>query len=179
VHAEKHQISPPLQHRVVFASGYRVWLGRVPYLEPLIGDIELADGFPALDEGLGASISGLCLTGFPATRDFGPFFGFVKAAPTSASSSFATCSHATERASDDAAVVDLTGLGVLSKLSNGELDKLAELLERTHGDHRLDRMGAHERVWYETLCRKAGNVNPVVGPSLNTDGRTSLCAGKR
>jgi FAD-dependent urate hydroxylase len=68
----------------VFASGYRVQLERVPYLETLIGDIELAEGFPVLDEGLGASISRLYLTGFSATRDFGPFFGFVEAAPTSA-----------------------------------------------------------------------------------------------
>jgi FAD-dependent urate hydroxylase len=70
--------------RVVFASGYRAQLDRVPYLESLIGDIELADGFPVLDEGLGASIDRLYLTGFAATRDFGPFFGFVKAAPASA-----------------------------------------------------------------------------------------------
>jgi lysine/ornithine N-monooxygenase len=70
--------------RVVFASGYRAQLERVPYLESLIGEIELADGFPVLDEGLGTSLPGLYMTGFPATRDFGPFFGFVKAAPASA-----------------------------------------------------------------------------------------------
>jgi cation diffusion facilitator CzcD-associated flavoprotein CzcO len=70
--------------RVVFASGYRAQLDRVPYLQDVVGEIELADGFPVLDESLGTSLRGLYLTGFSATRDFGPFFGFVKAAPASA-----------------------------------------------------------------------------------------------
>ncbi len=30
------------------------------------------------------SLSGLYVTGFSATRDFGPFFGFVKGAPAAA-----------------------------------------------------------------------------------------------
>lgn len=70
--------------RVVFASGYRAQLQQVPYLAGLIGEIELADGFPVLDESFGTTLPGLYVTGFPATRDFGPFFGFVKAAPASA-----------------------------------------------------------------------------------------------
>jgi len=45
----------------------------------------LTDGFPALDEGFGASLPGLYVSGFAATRDFGPFFGFVKASPAAAS----------------------------------------------------------------------------------------------
>jgi len=70
--------------RVVFASGYQADLARVPYLETLIEDIQLADGFPVLDETFGTTIPDLYITGFSATRDFGPFFGFVKASPAAA-----------------------------------------------------------------------------------------------
>jgi cation diffusion facilitator CzcD-associated flavoprotein CzcO len=70
--------------RIVFASGYRAQLERVPYLEQLVGEIELADGAPVLDEALQTNLGGLYITGFSATRDFGPFFGFVKAVPASA-----------------------------------------------------------------------------------------------
>ncbi|HYJ68383.1 MAG TPA: NAD(P)-binding domain-containing protein [Nocardioidaceae bacterium] len=70
--------------RVVFASGYRAALTRIPYLETLVGDIEQSDGFPVLDESFGTSIAGLYMTGFTATQDFGPFFGFVKASPAAA-----------------------------------------------------------------------------------------------
>jgi cation diffusion facilitator CzcD-associated flavoprotein CzcO len=70
--------------RVVYASGYRADLTRVPYLAGLIGDIELADGFPVLDESFATSVANLYVTGFSATRDFGPFFGFVKGAPAAA-----------------------------------------------------------------------------------------------
>ena len=70
--------------RVVFASGYRADLRRVPYLETLIEDIQLVDGFPVLDENFGTTIPDLYITGFSATRDFGPFFGFVKASPAAA-----------------------------------------------------------------------------------------------
>jgi cation diffusion facilitator CzcD-associated flavoprotein CzcO len=70
--------------RVVFASGYRADLTRVPYLSSLIEEIELSDGFPVLDESFGTTIASLYITGFSATRDFGPFFGFVKASPAAA-----------------------------------------------------------------------------------------------
>jgi hypothetical protein len=70
--------------RVVFASGYKADLARVPYLAELVEDIDLADGFPVLDETFGTSVAGLWVTGFSATRDFGPFFGFVKGAPAAA-----------------------------------------------------------------------------------------------
>jgi thioredoxin reductase len=69
---------------VVFATGYKAELGRVPYLSGVIDDIETADGFPVLDERFGTSLPGLYVPGFPATRDFGPFFGFVKGAPAAA-----------------------------------------------------------------------------------------------
>jgi FAD-dependent urate hydroxylase len=70
---------------VVFASGYRADIGRVPYLEPLLDDLAVADGFPQLSEGFETSIPGLFMTGFASTRDFGPFYGFTKGCPSSAS----------------------------------------------------------------------------------------------
>jgi hypothetical protein len=50
----------------------------------LIGRIAQEDGFPVLDESFGTSVTSLYVTGFSASRDFGPFFGFVKAAPAAA-----------------------------------------------------------------------------------------------
>jgi thioredoxin reductase len=70
---------------VVFASGYRADIGRVPYLEPLLDDLAVADGFPLLSEGFETSVPGLFMTGFASTRDFGPFYGFTKGCPSSAS----------------------------------------------------------------------------------------------
>lgn len=70
--------------RVVFATGYKAELANVPYLQPLISDIEVVDGFPVLDQNLQSSIAGLYFPGFAATRDFGPFFGFTKACPAAA-----------------------------------------------------------------------------------------------
>jgi cation diffusion facilitator CzcD-associated flavoprotein CzcO len=63
---------------VVFATGYKADLARVPYLHRLLGRIDIADGFPVLDESFGSSLDGLYVPGFAATRDFGPVFGFVK-----------------------------------------------------------------------------------------------------
>lgn len=57
---------------------------KVPYLAGVVDDMELADGFPVLDEHFQSSVLGLFVTGFPATRDFGPFFGFVRGCPVAA-----------------------------------------------------------------------------------------------
>ena len=70
--------------RVVFASGYRADLGKVSYLAGLLAEIELSNGFPVLDNAFQTSVEGLYITGFSATQDFGPFFGFVKGAPAAA-----------------------------------------------------------------------------------------------
>jgi FAD-dependent urate hydroxylase len=70
--------------RVIFASGYQADLTRVPYLTGLVGEIEQVDGFPVLDESFETSLAGLYIIGFSAVRDFGPFFGFVKACPAAA-----------------------------------------------------------------------------------------------
>jgi FAD-dependent urate hydroxylase len=73
-----------LVDHVVFACGYKAELPRVPYLAGVLDRIQVTDGFPVLDEAFGTSLSGLYLPGFTATRDFGPFFGFVKGTPTAA-----------------------------------------------------------------------------------------------
>lgn len=69
--------------RIVFATGYRADALRVPYLEPLLDRLRISDGSPELDESFQTTVPGLYMTGFVATRDFGPFFGFVRATPAS------------------------------------------------------------------------------------------------
>ena len=71
--------------KIVFATGYRADLGKVPYLSPMASAIDVADGFPALDEGMQTSVPGLYMPGFPSTKDFGPFFGFTRGCPVAAS----------------------------------------------------------------------------------------------
>jgi cation diffusion facilitator CzcD-associated flavoprotein CzcO len=73
-----------LVDHVIFACGYRAELPRVPYLAGVLDRVQVSDGFPVLDEAFGTSLSGLYLPGFVATRDFGPFFGFVKGTPAAA-----------------------------------------------------------------------------------------------
>ena len=63
---------------VILATGYKADMTKVPYLTGVIDRLELADGFPILDEHFQSSLEGLFITGFLATRDFGPFFGFVR-----------------------------------------------------------------------------------------------------
>jgi FAD-dependent urate hydroxylase len=70
--------------RVIFASGYRADLARVPHLAGVLDRVQVHDGFPVLDAAFGTSLPGLYLPGFTATRDFGPFFGFVKSTPAAA-----------------------------------------------------------------------------------------------
>jgi thioredoxin reductase len=69
---------------VILATGYKADMTKVPYLTGVIDRLELADGFPILDEHFQSSLEGLFITGFPATRDFGPFFGFVRGCPVAA-----------------------------------------------------------------------------------------------
>jgi thioredoxin reductase len=69
---------------VVLATGYKPDMRAVPYLSGVVDDMELADGFPVLDDNFQSSVPGLFVTGFPATRDFGPFFGFVRGCPVAA-----------------------------------------------------------------------------------------------
>ncbi len=69
---------------VVFASGYKADLARVPYLSGVIDDVSVSDGFPDLTAGLETSLPGLYVSGFASTRDFGPFYGFTKGCPSAA-----------------------------------------------------------------------------------------------
>jgi cation diffusion facilitator CzcD-associated flavoprotein CzcO len=71
---------------VVLATGYRVRIERVPYLsrETILPALDVEDGFAALDESFQSSVPGLYFTGLPATKAFGPFFGFVRACPAAA-----------------------------------------------------------------------------------------------
>jgi cation diffusion facilitator CzcD-associated flavoprotein CzcO len=71
---------------VLLATGYDVDLRRVPYLaaDGLADELELAHGFPVLDPDFQTNLAGLHIPGFPSTRDFGPFFGFVAGATTTA-----------------------------------------------------------------------------------------------
>jgi cation diffusion facilitator CzcD-associated flavoprotein CzcO len=70
--------------RIMLATGYKAALGRVPYLAGVLDRIEVADGFPVLDETFQTSLPGLYLPGFAGTRDFGPFFGFTRGCPVAA-----------------------------------------------------------------------------------------------
>ena len=69
---------------VVFASGYKADLSRVPYLHSVLDRVTMTDGFPDLTEGFETSLPGLHMVGFASTRDFGPFYGFTKGCPSSA-----------------------------------------------------------------------------------------------
>jgi hypothetical protein len=69
---------------VVFASGYRADLARVPYLADVVDQLSVTNGFPDLSEGFETSLAGLYVTGFASTRDFGPFYGFTAGCPSAA-----------------------------------------------------------------------------------------------
>ena len=64
--------------RVVFATGYRVDLARVPFLvNGLLPSLQVRDGFPELDTHFQTNVPGLYITSLAATRDFGSFLGFT------------------------------------------------------------------------------------------------------
>jgi cation diffusion facilitator CzcD-associated flavoprotein CzcO len=70
--------------RIIFATGYKADLTRVPYLAGVLDEVRIEDGFPVLDEAFQSSVEGLYFPGFIATRHFGPFFGFTKGCPAAA-----------------------------------------------------------------------------------------------
>jgi pyruvate/2-oxoglutarate dehydrogenase complex dihydrolipoamide dehydrogenase (E3) component len=71
---------------VLYATGYKVNLQRVPCLESgnLLDHIECRDGFPILDDCLQTTVPGLFMTSLPAANDFGLFFAFTAAVRASA-----------------------------------------------------------------------------------------------
>ncbi|MEY3787548.1 MAG: hypothetical protein RLZ75_1755 [Pseudomonadota bacterium] len=71
---------------IVFATGYKMDITRMPLLNNgnLMDQINAKNGFPVLDERFQCSVPNLYFTGFAASQDFGPFFGFTAAVRTSA-----------------------------------------------------------------------------------------------
>jgi cation diffusion facilitator CzcD-associated flavoprotein CzcO len=69
---------------IVYATGYKPSIQHVPYLNGVMDQVQTAEGFPVLDESFQSSCPGLYFTGFSATRDFGPFFGFTRGCPVAA-----------------------------------------------------------------------------------------------
>jgi cation diffusion facilitator CzcD-associated flavoprotein CzcO len=69
---------------IVYATGYKASVQGVPYLSGVMDQVDTADGFPVLDESFQSTCAGLYFTGFTATRDFGPFFGFTRGCPVAA-----------------------------------------------------------------------------------------------
>jgi thioredoxin reductase len=70
---------------VMMATGYKVELDRLDCLDPALRSTIVTDGgAPILDEDFMTSVPGLFITGLPAARDFGPFFGFMRACGLSA-----------------------------------------------------------------------------------------------
>ena len=63
---------------VVFATGYRVELQRVPFLASgLLSSLQTRDGFAELDVQFQTNVPGLYITSLAATRDFGSFLAFT------------------------------------------------------------------------------------------------------
>ncbi len=73
-------------HHILLATGYKVDLEKVPFLVRgnMLTSIKLKKGFPVLNANFESSMRGLFFTGIATTQDFGPFFGFVKGAPLTA-----------------------------------------------------------------------------------------------
>jgi len=72
--------------QVLFATGYKVEMGRVPLLAAgnLLVELATANGYPCLNEQMQTNIPGLFVTSMPAVQDFGLFFGFTISARLSA-----------------------------------------------------------------------------------------------
>lgn len=73
-------------NRVIFATGYKPDVTRVPFLSAgnLLADIDSRNGCPVLNDVMQSSVPDLYFTSLLATSDFGPFFGFTIAARTAA-----------------------------------------------------------------------------------------------
>jgi thioredoxin reductase len=71
---------------ILLATGYQVNIQQVPYLSKttVLPYLKAHAGFPVLDEDFQTSLPGLFLTGLAATKDFGPFYGFVRGCPSAA-----------------------------------------------------------------------------------------------
>jgi thioredoxin reductase len=73
-------------HRIILATGYVPNIHRVAFLDraTILDRLDTVDGSPVLDTEFQTNLPNLYVTGFAATRDFGPFFGFTVACPVAA-----------------------------------------------------------------------------------------------
>lgn len=71
---------------VIFATGYKVDMARIPLLSQgnILARLATRNGYPRLDESFQSSIPGLYITSMPAVQDFGLFFAFTISVRTSA-----------------------------------------------------------------------------------------------
>lgn len=70
--------SDRLVDHVVLGTGYRVDVGRYPFLSPAVVEaIQRVNGYPVLNAGLECSLPALHFMGAPAARSFGPLMRFV------------------------------------------------------------------------------------------------------
>ncbi len=70
---------------LLFATGYKVDLQRVPFLKNgnILDKLATNNGFPKLRSKFQSVLTGLYFTSLPATADFGAFFGFTVSCNTS------------------------------------------------------------------------------------------------
>lgn len=73
-------------HYILLATGYRPNMHNVAFLDraTILNPLQTNEGFPALDTEFQTNLPNLYVTGFAATRDFGPFFGFTVGCPVAA-----------------------------------------------------------------------------------------------
>ncbi|HZQ09645.1 MAG TPA: NAD(P)-binding domain-containing protein [Anaerolineae bacterium] len=73
-------------HHIILATGYRPNMHKVAFLDgaTILQKLAIVDGFPVLDAEFQTNLPNLYITGFAATRDFGPFFGFTVGCPVAA-----------------------------------------------------------------------------------------------
>lgn len=73
-------------HHIILATGYKPNIQKVAFFDraTILDQMQTVDGFPALDTEFQTTVPNLYITGFAATRDFGPFFGFTVACPVAA-----------------------------------------------------------------------------------------------
>ncbi|MBS0559383.1 MAG: NAD(P)-binding domain-containing protein [Proteobacteria bacterium] len=70
-----------LADHVIAATGYRVDVARIPYLDPaLAGSVRTVGGAPRLSRHFESSVSGLYFTGTAAANSFGPMLRFAAGA---------------------------------------------------------------------------------------------------
>jgi thioredoxin reductase len=71
---------------IILATGYKTNVSNLPLLAEgnVLSGLTINNGYPILDEHFQSSVPGLYFTGFAASQDFGPFFGFTVAVRASA-----------------------------------------------------------------------------------------------